>query len=64
MTDEQKDKQHHCSEYDKWTEFERRVYFLAYSHGVTYPKDYPRFKFCPFCGNAMNAMGVTWTTMG
>ena len=44
------DGNHLCREYDKWNDFERGVYTLAFSHGVKYPDDYPRFKFCPFCG--------------
>lgn len=38
-------------EYDKW---DTLVFTLAYSHGILYPKDGPKFVYCPFCGKKLN----------
>uniref|UniRef100_A0A6H1Z8C0 Uncharacterized protein n=1 Tax=viral metagenome TaxID=1070528 RepID=A0A6H1Z8C0_9ZZZZ len=48
--------EHHCEEYDKWNKFENGVYGLAFAHGMYYPDDYPRFKFCPFCGEKIEVI--------
>ena len=38
-----------CQDYETWNGFESGVYTFAYSHGIKYPDDYPKFKICPFC---------------
>ncbi len=39
-----------CKDYSVWDDIEKNSWSFLYAHGITYPKEGPFFRFCPFCG--------------
>jgi hypothetical protein len=44
-----------CEDYERWLALNAGFYQIGHAHGLIYPNDGPKFKYCPFCG-----VKLTW----
>jgi hypothetical protein len=42
-----------CEDWKKWKIVEDSAWAFLYTHGIKYPSDGPKFKYCPFCGKEL-----------
>jgi hypothetical protein len=42
-----------CEDWIHWQGIEGGVGSFLYAHGIKYPTDGPKFKYCPFCGKEL-----------